>query len=194
MAVSRKREESDLKIDALIDDRLRQEDMQVDTRDHEALEALSDRLEERLNREDAQSPSQTTDAPKEDGGEPPVDGADDEPSHAGPPADAPKTIDDILDKVDADAKSKVGQAVDLDQRRLTTAVNPIIKAKAEQSRKASARGWVPFCFALMVLGLVWMTVGFCTAGKWPLPFLGGWNMACGGFLLVYGGLMLLGTR
>lgn len=202
MAMSRKREQSDLKVDILIDDVLQHRNDQVDLGDeenNENLRKMSEHLERMLNEEED---ADKTDSPsddvstgnddktrrRDDGSSDPASGGDSTASKSKP------TLDDILDKVDAKAKSQVIQAEELDQRRLTKAVNPIIKAKAEQSRKASAKGWIPFCVALIVIGVVWMVVGFCTAGEWPVPFFGGWNMACGGFLIVYGGLMLLGWR
>ena len=202
MAMSRKREQSDLKVDILIDDVLQHKNDQVDLGDednNENLRKMSEHLERRLNEEED---ADKTDSPSDDvstgnddktrrrndGSPDPASGGDSTASKSKP------TLDDILDEVDAKAKSQVIQAEELDQRRLTKAVNPIIKAKAEQSRKASAKGWVPFCVALIMIGVVWMVVGFCTAGEWPIPFFGGWNMACGGFLIVYGGLMLLGWR
>lgn len=202
MAMSRKREQSDLKVDILIDDVLQHRNDQVDLGDeenNENLRKMSEYLERMLNEEED---ADKTDSPsddvstgnddktrrRDDGSSDPASGGDSTASKSKP------TLDDILDEVDAKAKSQVIQAEELDQRRLTKAVNPIIKAKAEQSRKASAKGWIPFCVALIVIGVVWMVVGFCTAGEWPVPFFGGWNMACGGFLIVYGGLMLLGWR
>ena len=200
MAMSRKREQSDLKVDILIDDVLQHKNDQVDLGDeenNENLRKMSEHLERRLNEEED---ANKIGSPSDDG----YTGNDDEtrrqddkssdPASGGDSTASKPTLDDILNEVDAKAKSKVAQAEELDQRRLTKAVNPIIKAKAEQSRRASAKGWVPFCVALIVIGVVWMVVGFCTAGEWPIPFFGGWNMACGGFLIVYGGLMLLGWR
>lgn len=202
MAMSRKREQSDLKVDILIDDVLQHRNDQVDLGDeenNENLKKMSEHLERRLNEEEdddkTDSPSDDVSTGNADKTRRQDDGSSDPASRGDSTASKSKpTLDDILDEVDAKAKSKVVQAEELDQRRLTKAVNPIIKAKAEQSRKASAKGWIPFCVALIVIGVAWMVVGFCTAGEWPIPFFGGWNMACGGFLIVYGGLMLLGWR
>lgn len=197
MAVSRKREQSDLKVDILIDDVLqhKNDQMNLDNEDHDDdFRRMSEHLERRLDEEDSRVVRagsnesglvNDTSNPNPSSGALALDGND---------VDHKPTLDDILNEVDAKAKSKVTQAEELDQRRLTKAVNPIIKAKAEQSKKASAKGWVPFCVTLIVIGIVWMVVGFCTTGAWPIPFFGGWNMACGGFLIVYGGLMLLGWR
>lgn len=190
MAMSRKREQSDLKVDILIDDVLQHKNDQVDLGDeddNENLRKMSEHLERRLNEEED---ADKTGSPADDS----HTGNDNETRQQDDSTASKPTLDDILNEVDAKAKSKVAQAEELDQRRLTKAVNPIIKAKAEQSRRASAKGWVPFCVALIMIGVVWMVVGFCTAGEWPIPFFGGWNMACGGFLIVYGGLMLLGWR
>lgn len=50
--------------------------------------------------------------------------------------------------------------------------------------KLDRRGWVAptFC-ALFIIGLMWIVVYYITGGSWPIPDIGGWNIAIGfGFI------------
>lgn len=180
--MTRKREQSDMKIDLLIDDALNKVDASHDDGDDNGLDELSVRVEERLN---AEEPGGTPDSTGDSGAH------DDSDSDA---IEDKPTLDSILAQVDSDAKSKVGQAEELDNRRLTFAVNPIIRSKASRTKEGTAKGWLPFCLTIIIVGIVWAVIGFCTGGSWPIPLFGWWNMACGCFLVVYGGLMLLNWR
>ena len=131
MAMSRKREQSDLKVDILIDDVLQHKNDQVDLgneENNENLRKMSEHLERKLNEEED---ADNTDSPADDsytGNDNETRQQDDKlsnPVSGGDSTASKPTLDDILNEVDAKAKSKVAQAEELDQRRLTKAVNPI---------------------------------------------------------------------
>lgn len=52
------------------------------------------------------------------------------------------------------------------------------------------RWWLPTALTLMVVGLFYVIVYYVTAGEYPIPSLGGWNIAVGFTAIMAGFLML----
>lgn len=183
MAVTSKRGTSSLEIDRLVDDALaRKEEMdneETGSHDEVRFDALAETLDRKLADDDAIESEPAHDATTGDAGEP-------EPV---PPA----TLDAILDAVDMESKEKMHSTLQDDQRNLTTTVNPLIRMKAERTKK-QYKGYLPFCFALMGIGLVWLIIGICTKGAYPIPFFGTWNIAWPAFMMIFGGLLFLDWR
>ena len=103
------------------------------------------------------------------------------------------TVDEVLDKISADAASKLEDTVNADTARLAASSHKLVASKVRKSSK-QYNGYVGFCGGAIVLGAVWLAVGLLTKSAWPIPFFGIWNEVCGGFLVMWGGLMLLDAR
>lgn len=103
------------------------------------------------------------------------------------------TVEEILDKVGADAAGKLEDTIKADEERLKTSSHRIVANKVRKNSK-KYQGYAAFCLGAIVLGAVWLIVGLLTKSVWPIPFFGVWNEVCGAFLVVWGGLMLLNAR
>lgn len=58
----------------------------------------------------------------------------------------------------------------------------------------SPRWWAPMFVTLLLIGLAWLLVYYFTSASYPIPGLGGWNMAIGLIVMFVGFLMTLKWR
>lgn len=58
----------------------------------------------------------------------------------------------------------------------------------------SPRWWAPMFVTLLLIGLAWLLVYYFTSAAYPIPGLGGWNMAIGLIVMFVGFLMTLKWR
>lgn len=58
----------------------------------------------------------------------------------------------------------------------------------------SPRWWAPTFITLLLVGLAWLLVYYFTSAVYPIPGLGGWNLAIGLIVMFVGFLMTLKWR
>lgn len=173
MAMSRKRVETDF-------DRL------VDDAERPAGDPVDDHLDELLARVEAKH-DDTVDEPKS------TDASEPTANTEATGEAKPQTVEELLDQIDAKSKSEVDKAIKADERKVTQNVNSFILTKTRKSTKKYS-GYLAFCLTVMAIGAVWAGVGIATGSQWPIPWFGWWNVGCGGFLVVWGGMLLLDLR
>ena len=57
--------------------------------------------------------------------------------------------------------------------------------------KTNRRWFVPTFIALLVIGLAWVVTNYITAGSYPIPKIGNWNLLIGFAIMLVGFIMTM---
>lgn len=175
MAISKKRNETNM--DKPLEDAGKPGDKPV-----------SDYLDNLLEQVEARHEDETVTEPASANASNPVD-----PDAGKEQSGEQPTMDELLDQIDAKSKANVDRAITDDERKITQKVNPAILTKTRKSTKKYA-GYLAFCIIVLVVGIVWTTIGIATGSKWPVPWFGLWNIGCGVFIIIWSIILFLDQR
>ncbi|WP_156253765.1 cell division protein CrgA [Pseudactinotalea terrae] len=65
---------------------------------------------------------------------------------------------------------------------------------ASSAPKLSKPWYAPVCVALLIVGLVWVVTTYIAEWAFPIPGIGGWNLAIGFTVMMVGFIMLMRWR
>lgn len=86
------------------------------------------------------------------------------------PDNLPKNVQKLLDR----------------ERESTRRVEEVVK-----TTKSNPSWFIPLFSVLLILGLAWVVVNYITAGVWPIPGIGNWNLLIGFGIMMAGFLMTM---
>ena len=66
---------------------------------------------------------------------------------------------------------------------------PPAQSRTKKTTMANPPWFVPVMLGLMLLGLIWVVAFYITAGDFPIPKVGYWNLVIGFSLMISGFMM-----